>query len=393
MNDEDLDFSTLAIRHGQVRSPEKEHREPIFMTSSFVTESAEESMLLFADKISGNVYSRYTNPTVRQFEKKIARLEETEDAVACASGMAAVTSLCMGLLKAGDHILCSGNIFGPIRGLIENYLNKFGIKHTYIYSTDPNQWTNGFADNTKLVFLETPSNPLCDIYDIFAIAYLSQRHGALLVVDNTFCTPALQNPKKLGADLVLHSATKYIDGQGRALGGVIAGQASIVSDIRKFVRTGGACLSPFNAWVLNSGLETLNIRMAAHCTNAMIIAKFLNEHPKVERVYFPGLEAHEGHAVAKRQQRSFGGIISFDLKADRKGVWSFIDHIKLISKTTNIGDVRSTVTHPATTTHGKVAIEERQKIGISDQLVRISVGLESTEDLILDIGQALEHVN
>ncbi|WP_288408115.1 aminotransferase class I/II-fold pyridoxal phosphate-dependent enzyme [uncultured Herbaspirillum sp.] len=374
------------------RSEQMENREPLFLTSSFVAESAEHAALLMSDKIPGNVYTRYTNPTVRSFEMKLAQLEGAQDAVAASSGMAAIMNTLFALLKSGDHILCSASVFGSVRGLIENYLNKFGVTHSYVYSTDPTDWGREMRDNTRLLFLETPSNPLCEIFCIRQISDLARQADALLVVDNTVATAALQHPLAIGADLVVHSATKYIDGQGRTLGGVVAGRADLVAEIKKFVRSGGACLSPFNAWMLSSGMETLNIRMEAHSARAMKIAEYLCDAPKVARVFYPGLRSHHGHDVASLQQSGFGGMLSFYVDAPKEKVWSFINALSTITKTANIGDARSTVTHPQSTTHNRVPVQEQLRTGITEQLVRLSVGLEPADDLLNDIDNALRQI-
>lgn len=388
MNDDFLagaGLDTLAIRAGIQRTHEGEHCEPIFTTSSYVFSSAAEAAARFAGNSPGNVYSRYTNPSVRVFQERIAALEGGEAAVATASGMAAILSTCMAHLQAGDHIVCSRSVFGTTTVLFTRYMEKFGVGVSLVSLTDLVAWQNAIRPQTKLLFLETPSNPLCDIADISAIAKIARESGSLLVVDNCFCTPALQRPLALGADLVVHSATKYLDGQGRCLGGAVVGSAELVDPILGFVRTCGPTMSPFNAWVFTKGLETLRLRMEAHSANAQMLAQYLAGCPDVEKVYYAGLEHHPGHELARKQQRAFGGVLSFRVKGDKAAAWRFIDAVKIMSLTANLGDTKTTIVHPATTTHGRLSAEEKSASGITDNLIRLAVGLEDPQDLIKDL--------
>lgn len=393
MNQEEYDqfqIDTLAIRTGHTRTHEGEHGEPIFLTSSFVYKNAQEAADKFQGREKGNIYSRFTNPTVSMFEKRLAALDGGERAVATGSGMGAILAIMMAHLKAGDHVVCSRDIFGSIVGLFDRYIAKFGVEITYVDLTDLSQWENAVRDNTKLFFLESPSNPLAMIGDISAVAKLAHAHHALLVVDNTFCTPVLQQPIKFGADLVVYSATKYIDGQGRALGGAVVGKHDLLEEVFGVVRTLGPSMSPFNAWVFLKGLETLKLRMKAHCEGAQQVADWLESHDKVERVYYSGLESHPGHALAKSQQSGFGGIVSFEVKGGKDAAWKVIDSTQFISITGNLGDVKSTITHPATTTHGKLSKEAQAAAGISEGLIRLSVGLEDIHDIIRDLSRGLD---
>lgn len=379
-------FDTRAIRAGQHRTSEGEHAEPIFPTSSYVFESAAAAAARFSGETPGNIYSRFTNPTVRTFEERLAMLEGGEKCVATASGMAAILSTCMALLKSGDHIVASRNIFGPTVLLFNNYLGRFGVETTYVSLTDYAAWEEAIKPNTRLLFLETPSNPLTEIADIARLAKLAQAKGCLLVVDNCFCTPALLRPLALGADIVIHSATKYLDGQGRCIGGAVVGNAELVGkEVYGFLRTAGPTLSPFNAWVFLKGLETLSLRMKAHSASAQLLAEWLEKQPSVQRVYYPGLASHPQHALAKKQQTGFGGVVSFELKGGKEAAWRMIDSTRLISITANLGDTKSTITHPASTTHGRLTPEQRAEAAISDGLIRISVGLEDVEDLKRDL--------
>ncbi|MFT7531190.1 MAG: O-succinylhomoserine sulfhydrylase [Gammaproteobacteria bacterium] len=383
-------FDTLAIRAGHRRSPEGEHSEPIFTTSSFVFANAAEAASRFVDNAPGNVYSRFTNPTVRTFEDRLAALEGAKYAVATASGMAAIQMVCLSLLKAGDHVLVSADVFGSTISLFDKILSKFGIQTTYIPLVEADQWRNSIQANTRLLFVETPSNPLCGIADLEALADIAHSANCLLVVDNVFCTPALQNPLVFGADIVVHSATKYIDGQGRCVGGaVVTNDDDIYEACFGYLRTAGSSLSPFNAWNLLKGLETLRIRMKAHCENAMELAQWLVTLPQVKRVFYPGLESHPGHKLAKRQQKDFGGVLSFEVEGGREAAWRIIDHTQVLSITANLGDTKSTITHPATTTHGRLTDEQRRKAGISESLIRLSVGLESMIDIKKDLCRGL----
>ena len=383
-------FDTRAVRAGQHRTSEGENSEPIFATSSYVFKSAAEAAARFSGEKPGNIYSRFTNPTVRTFEERLAALEGGEKCVATGSGMAAILSTCLALLKSGDHIVSSRNIFGPTVLLFNNYLGKFGIETSYVSLSDYSAWEKAIRPNTKLLFVETPSNPLTEIADIARLAKLAHAKGSLLVVDNCFCTPALQLPLKLGADVVIHSATKYLDGQGRCVGGAVVGNQELVGEkVYGFMRTCGPSLSPFNAWVFLKGLETLSLRMKAHCANALELARWLEKQKRVQRVYYPGLASHPQHKLAKKQQTGFGGIVSFELKGGKDAAWKLIDSTRVLSITANLGDTKSTITHPATTTHGRLTPEQRQDAGISDGLIRISVGLEDVEDLKQDLARGL----
>ncbi|MDY6942026.1 MAG: O-succinylhomoserine sulfhydrylase [Pseudomonadota bacterium] len=383
-------FETIAVRAGQQRTDQCEHAEPIFTTSSFVFPSAREAAARFSGEIPGNVYSRFTNPTVSMFQDRLAALEGGESCIATASGMSAVLATCMALLKSGDHIVAARGLFGTTTSLFANYMTRFGVEVTFVPVTDPAQWEQAIRSETRLLFVETPTNPLTEVADIKALAELAHGHGCRLVVDNCFCTPALQRPLALGADLVIHSATKYLDGQGRCVGGAVVGDADTVGkEIFGFLRTAGPTMSPFNAWVFLKGLETLSLRMREHSKNAFALAQWLKEQPSVERVYYPGLPDHAQHALAAKQQSAFGGILSFDVKGGRDAAWRVVDQTRLISITANLGDVKSTITHPATTTHGRLSEEERARAGISDGLLRLSVGLESVDDLRSDLARGL----
>ena len=385
---------TLAVRAGQTRSHEGEQSEPIFATTSFVFASAQEAAARFSGEQPGNIYSRFTNPTVRVFEQRIAALEGGERAVATSSGMSAILATCLGLLKSGDHIVSSNGIFGSTVILFNNFLGKFGIETAYVPLTDLAAWRAAIRPNTRVLFMETPANPLTEVADISALAALAHEHACLLVVDNTVCTSALQRPLELGADIVVVSATKYIDGQGRAIGGAVIGREKEVGgDVYSALRTTGPCLSPFHAWLFLKGLETLSVRMQAHCANALSLAQWLEQQPAVARVYYPGLTSHPQHELAKRQQRGFGGLLSFEVKGGRDAAWKVIDRTRLISITANLGDTKSTITHPATTTHGRLTPEARAAAGIKDNLVRVAVGLEHIEDLKTDLARGLAEVN
>lgn len=378
-------LDTLAIRAGIQRTQEGEHCEPIFTTSSYVFNSAAEAAARFAGNSPGNVYSRYTNPSVRVFQDRIAALEGGEAAVATASGMAAILSTCMAHLQSGDHIVCSRSVFGTTTVLFTRYMEKFGVNVSLVPLTDLAAWRSAIRPTTKLMFLETPSNPLCDVADIGGLAKIARESGSLLVVDNCFCTPALQLPLAMGADLVIHSATKYLDGQGRCLGGAVVGRFDLIDPILGFVRTCGPSMSPFNAWVFTKGLETLRLRMDAHSANALALAKYLTGRSEVEKVFYAGLSDHPGHELARKQQRAFGGVLSFRVKGDKAAAWRFIDAVKIMSLTANLGDTKSTIVHPATTTHGRLSAEEKQAAGITENLIRIAVGLEDLEDLTKDL--------
>ncbi len=390
----DAGIDTLAIRTGISRSAEGEHSEPIFTTSSYVFASAAEAAARFSGDEPGNVYSRYTNPTVRMFQERMAALEGGEAAVATASGMAAILSTCMALLSAGDHIVCSRSVFGTTTVLLTKYLRKFGVETTFVDATDYSAWEVAMAANTRLLFLETPSNPLGEVVDIARLAELAHHNNRFgsdcrLVVDNCFCTPALQRPLALGADVVVHSATKYLDGQGRCVGGVAVGSGQLMDEVLGFLRSAGPSMSPFNAWVFLKGLETLRLRMEAHSANALAIAEWLQRQPSIEKVYYTGLTSHPGHELAKRQQRAFGGVLAFCVRGDQDAAWRFIDATRIVSLTANLGDAKTTIVHPATTTHGRLSAEQRQQVGIKDNLIRLAVGLESVEDIIVDLERGI----
>jgi O-succinylhomoserine sulfhydrylase len=381
---------TQAVRAGHKRTHEDEHSLPIFATSSYVFKNAEEAALRFTGQKPGNIYSRFTNPTVNAFQERLAYMEGGERCLAFASGMAAIMAVGMGLLKTSDHVVCSRGVFGNTVLLFQNYFGKFGVDTDFVDLVDTGAWEAAIKPNTRFLFLETPSNPLIEIADIELLATIAHKHACLLIVDNCFCTPVLQKPFALGADIVVHSATKYIDGQGRCVGGaVIASNDIIEKAIYPYLRTGGATMSPFNAWVFLSGLETLAIRMKAHCDNAFELAKWLAQCPGVSKTHYPGLSTHPQHDLAKRQQSHFGGIVSFELSGGKEHAWKLIDATEMISITANLGDVKTTITHPATTTHGRLTPEVREKAGIKDGLVRISVGLESLEDIKRDLARGL----
>lgn len=382
---ENAHIDTLAIRAGIHRTQEGEHSEPIFLTSSYVFASAEEAAARFSGEIPGNVYSRYTNPSVRTFEERLAALEGAEAAVATASGMAAILATCMALLKSGDHVVCSRSVFGTTSVLFTKYLSKFGIAVDFVTLTDLSAWQQAIKPNTRLLFLETPSNPLNDVADIRALNGLAKQNNCLLVVDNCFCTPALQLPLALGADLVIHSATKYLDGQGRCLGGAVVGSHTLINEVLGFIRTCGPSMSAFNAWVFSKGLETLRLRMDAHSANAIELAQWLSEQSWVEKVFYAGLASHPGHSLAKSQQRGFGGVLSFRVAGGRAEAWAVLNSCRLMSLTANLGDTKTTIVHPATTTHGRLSAEEKQAAGINENLIRVAVGLENIADLKTDL--------
>jgi len=390
VDDEQYGFSTRAVRAGQVRTSENEQSEPIFPTSSYVFASAAEAAARFSGEQPGNIYSRFTNPTVRTFEQRLAALEGAECCVATASGMSAITATIIGLLQAGDHIVSSRSIFGTTTVLFNNFIAKLGIETSFVELSDLTAWEQAIRPETRLLFLETPSNPLTEIVDIQALAEIAHKHGCLLAVDNCFCTPALQLPISLGADIVIHSATKYIDGQGRCVGGAVCGTEDVVGDgVYGFLRTAGPTMSTFNAWVFLKGLETLKLRMQAHCANAHELAQWLEQQPEVKRVYYPGLESHPQHELAKSQQQGFGGLLSFELHGGKEEGWRLIDATKMLSITANLGDAKTTITHPATTTHGRLTPEQRAEAGISDGLIRVSVGLEDIEDIKTDLARGM----
>ncbi|MBI4984995.1 MAG: O-succinylhomoserine sulfhydrylase [Rhodocyclales bacterium] len=390
MSDKPLDFDTLAVRAGQERSQFGEHAEALYLTSSFVFKDAAQAAARFSGAEEGNVYARFTNPTVSTLNRRLAALEGAEDCVSTASGMSAILSTVMALLKAGDHVVASRSIFGATQQLFGNIFARFGIATSFVEATNIDAYRAALQPATKLVFIETPSNPLTEVIDIAAVAAVAHAGGALLAVDNCFCTPALQRPLELGADLVIHSATKYLDGQGRVLGGAVCGAKALTEEVFKFLRTAGPTLSPFNAWVILKGLETLKIRMQAQSAGALELARRLEAHPQVARVFYPGLPSHPQHALAMRQQQSGGAIVSFEVKGGRAAAWRVVDHCRLLSITANLGDTKTTITHPASTTHGRISAEARAAAGITEGLLRIAVGLEAVADIEADLSRGLD---
>jgi O-succinylhomoserine sulfhydrylase len=384
------DIATKGVRAGQVRTEFQEHSEALFLTSSFVFKNAKQAAARFAGEDEGMVYTRYTNPTVSMFQERLAALEGAESCVGTASGMAAILTTAMAHLRSGDHVVCSNAVFGATIQLFNNVLARFGVETTYVSPTKVDEWTKAVRKNTKLFFLETPSNPLTEVSDIPALAQVAKKAGALLAVDNVFCTPALQRPLELGADLVIHSATKYLDGQGRVIAGAVCGSKKLVGDpMTLFLRNAGPTMSPFNAWVVLKGLETLELRMLAQSSAALQLAQWLERHPKVSRVHYPGLESHPQHQLAKRQQRASGAVVSFEVKGGREAAWRVIDSTRLLSVTANLGDVKTTIIHPASTTHGRISPEARAAAGISEGLIRVAVGLEALDDLKDDLSRGL----
>ena len=389
MSLDDLHLDTLAIRAGTRRTEFSEHSEALFLTSSFVFGSAAEAAARFSGAEPGPIYARFTNPGVTMFEERLAALEGAQRCVAFASGMAAILATVMGLMKAGEHVVASRAVFGSTVQLFQNILGRFGVETTFVSPTDTAEWEAAIKPNTKLFFLESPSNPLTEISDIRALAAIAHRHGAWLAVDNCFCTPILQRPLELGADIVIHSATKYLDGQGRVLGGAVLGGRELLEPVFTFLRTAGPTLSAFNAWVLLKGLETLPVRMRAHSDNALALATWLESHPRVKRVLYPGLASHPQHDLAMAQQKSGGGIVAFEVEGGKEAAWRVIDATRVMSITANLGDTRTTITHPATTTHGRLTPEQRAAAGIGDDLIRIAAGLEDLEDLRADLARGL----
>lgn len=383
---------TNAIRGGYQHTHENEHSEALFLTSSYVFKSAEMAAQSFSDEIDGNVYSRYTNPTVRTFERRLAMLEEAEQAVATSSGMAATLAVIMALLEAGDHIICSRDVFGSTRVMMDKYITKFGIEVSYVALTDLSAWQDAVKTNTKMLFCETPSNPLSEIADLEGLSQIAKKANALFVVDNCFCTPVLQKPLKWGVDIVVHSATKYIDGQGRALGGAVVGSAELMNHVQGFLRAAGPTMSPFNAWIFLKGLETLSLRMKAHSANASALALWLSNHPKVSKVFFAGLPDHPGHSLAKKQQSDFGAVVSFVVDGGQNAAWQVIDATQMLSLTANLGDAKTTIVHPATTTHGRLSAESLAEAGIEEGLIRIAVGLEDLDDIKNDLELGLSQL-
>ncbi|MFL2530251.1 MAG: O-succinylhomoserine sulfhydrylase [Porticoccaceae bacterium] len=376
---------TNAIRGGYEPTHENEHSEALFLTSSYVFDNAEMAAKSFSNEIEGNVYSRYTNPTVRSFEQRLAMLEDGEQAVATSSGMAATLAVIMSLLKSGDHIICSRDVFGSTRVLMDQYITKFGVEVSYVPLTNLSAWQAAIKPNTKMFFCETPSNPLSEVADLESLSQIAKKANSLFVVDNCFCTPVLQKPLNWGADIVVHSATKYIDGQGRALGGAVVGSAELMDQVQGFLRAAGPTMSPFNAWIFLKGLETLSLRMKAHSTNAKVLAQWLSNHPKVSKVFFAGLPDHPGHNLATKQQSDFGAVVSFVVDGGQKAAWKVIDATEMLSLTANLGDAKTTIVHPATTTHGRLSTESLAEAGIEQGLIRIAVGLEDLEDIKNDL--------
>ena len=385
---------TAAIRCGHRRTAECEHNEPIFTTSSFVFDNAAHAAALFAEQVEGNVYSRFTNPSVRAFEERLAALEGGRYGLATASGMAAVCGLVLGLLKSGDHIVASAQLFGASVSAFTKVFSRFGIVSDFVDLTDLDAWRAAVRKNTRLLFLESPSNPLCEIADIEAVAAIAKSADAVLAVDNVFCTPILQQPLKLGADVVIHSATKYLDGQGRCVGGaLVTDDAKLYDDLFATLRTTGPCMSAFNAWVFGKGLETLAIRIKHHCEQAMALAQWLDTHAAVEKVHYPGLASHPQHELARRVLDGFGGVVSFEVRGGRENAWRVIDSTRMLSITANLGDTKTTITHPASTTHARISDEQRARAGIGEGLVRVSVGLEHIDDIIADLQIGLDAID
>ncbi len=383
-------LETQAVRAGQHRTEEGEQSEPIFLTSSFTFASAQEAADRFSGAVAGNIYSRFTNPTVRTFGERLAALEGGERCVATSSGMAAILATCMGLLKSGDHLISSRSIFGTTTVLLNHYMAKFGVTTSFVDLTDLAAWRAALQPNTRLLFLETPANPTLEVADIAALAQLAHQHGALLAVDNCLSTPALQRPLTLGADIVIHSATKYIDGQGRGMGGAVVGREKEMAEVFGFLRTAGPTMSPFNAWIFLKGLETLALRMERHSNNAQQLAEWLQSHPAVEQVNYPGLTSSPFYALSRQQQRLPGGLLSFVVRGGQEAAWRVIDATRICSITANLGDTKTTITHPGTTTHGRLTPEQKAAAGIAAGLVRISVGLEAVVDIQADLACGLD---
>jgi O-succinylhomoserine sulfhydrylase len=390
MNEQDYELETLAVRAGIERSQFNEHSEALYLTSSFVFDSAAEAAARFSGQTPGNIYARFTNPTVTVFQERLAVLEGAESCVATSSGMSAILATVMGLLSAGDHIVASQSLFGATVQLFGNIMKRFGIATTFVSQTDVAAWRAAVQPNTRLLFAETPSNPLTEICDIAALSQIARQSGALLAVDNCFCTPILQRPLDLGADLVIHSATKYLDGQGRVLGGAVLGRREVIDPVYTFLRTAGPTMSAFNAWVFLKGLETLSIRMDAHSRGALELALWLEQQPQVERVFYPGLPSHPQYALAKQQQKTGGGIVAFEVKGGKDAAWRVVDATRMISITANLGDTKTTLTHPATTTHCRITPEQRAAAGIGDGLLRVGVGLEAVSDIQADLARGLK---
>lgn len=390
MNEQDYELETLAVRAGIERSQFNEHSEALYLTSSFVFGSAAEAAARFSGQTPGNIYARFTNPTVTAFQERLAVLEGAESCVATSSGMSAILATVMGLLSAGDHIVSSRSLFGATVQLFGNIMKRFGIETTFVSQTDVAAWRAAVQPNTKLLFAETPSNPLTEICDIAALSQVAKQAGAWLAVDNCFCTPILQRPLDLGADLVIHSATKYLDGQGRVLGGAVLGRKEVIDPVFLFLRTAGPTMSAFNAWIFLKGLETLPLRMEAHSRGALELALWLEQQPQVERVFYPGLPSHPQYALAKQQQKTGGGIVAFEVKGGKDAAWRVVDAARMISITANLGDTKTTLTHPATTTHCRITPEQRAAAGIGDGLLRVGVGLEAISDIQGDLARGLK---
>ncbi|MBT3827068.1 MAG: O-succinylhomoserine sulfhydrylase [Nitrosomonadales bacterium] len=378
-------FATNSVRAGTFRSSQGEHSESLYLTSSFIFQNAEEAAERFANQEAGNVYSRFTNPSVKMFEDRLAILEEAEECVATSTGMSAILSCIMSLCRAGDHVVVSRSVFGTTVKLFDNILSEWGLEVSYVALSDEEQWKNSLKKNTKLFFVETPSNPLMEVCDIKFLADLAHKNKSLLIVDNCFCTPAHQIPVRFGADIIIHSATKYLDGQGRCLGGAVLGKRSLMKKVRGFLRSAGTSMSPFNAWVFLKGLETLKIRMDAHASNAYKLAVWLEQNKKIEKVYYPGLDSHPQYELVKKQQNTGGGVVSFKVKGGKEAAWKLINSTRLLSITANLGDTRSTITHPSTTTHSRLNQDQRDLAGITENLIRIAVGLEDIDDIKADI--------
>ena len=390
---EPLSIETLAIRAGQRRTAESEHSDPIFATSSFVFDNAADAAAKFSGATEGNVYSRFTNPTVRGFEDRLAAMEGGRFAIATASGMSAILCLALSVLKAGDRVAVSENVFGSTVSLFTKTLSRFGVTTDFVALTDLSAWQRAMSPRTRLLFVETPSNPTCEIADLASLSKIAKEAGVLFVVDNVYCTPVLQKPLEYGADVVVHSATKYLDGQGRCVGGaLVVNDRALYDELFNTLRTSGPSMSPFNAWVFQKGLETLALRMKGHCEYAAELADWLQGHPAVRRVFYPGLSSHPGHLLALKQQRGFGGIVAFEIHGSRSDAWQIIDHTRLLSITANLGDSKSTITHPASTTHARITEKQRQVAGITDSLIRIGVGLEHPDDIKLDLRRGLDSV-
>ena len=387
----ELGFDTLAVRAGQSRTGEQEHNDPIFLTSSFVFTSARQAAARFAEEEPGNVYSRFTNPTVRAFERRLAALEGGSECIATSSGMAAIAMTAMALLHGGDHVVAAGGLFGTTTSLFSRFLPRFGIETTFVGVDDTRAWSDALLPETRMLFAESPTNPLGQVADIAALGALARAHGAVLVIDNGLCTPALSRPLELGADIVVHTATKYLDGQGRCVGGaVVVKDPAHREPLFAWLRTTGPTMSPFNAWVFLHGLETLRLRMEAISANAMRLAHWLRDHPAVRRVHYPGLDTHPGRDLVMRQQSAGGGIVAFDVRGGREEAWRVIDGIRTLSITANLGDLKTTIVHPATTTHARITPEQREAAGIGESLIRVSAGIDSFEDIRADLARGLD---